>query len=244
MLKQGWHAVLTKTKQDSSTSFIGGKPCIPRGEPLPMCKVCGEPLTFFFQIAFPEGHMWAGKSLAFFYCTCACHKHDDKQQFPPAINTGATDDLFNIPDGEINPETYQTLFRAIFFDTADGVLREEYQEKVVYQRIDWKASRKKNKKTPIIIAGEAVWSANYGKERPASYEGKPMELVLQVAEYFNFEKLDDAPPEMEETYQKDNPFKSREENDYTFFFDFNRVYLWGTVEPEHPSFWLNVQNDI
>ncbi len=71
-----------------------------------------------------------------------------------------------------------------------------------------------------------------------------MELILQVAENFNFEKLEDAPPEMENTYQKDNPFKPRVENDYTFFFSFNRVHLWGTVEPEHPSFWLNVQNSI
>ena len=78
-------------------------------------------------------------------------------------------------------------------------------------------------------------------ERPISYERKNMELVLQVADYFNFEKLDDASPEMVETYEKNNPFISRKENNYTFFFEFNRVYLWGTVEKEHPSFWLNVQ---
>lgn len=244
MIKQGWHSVLTKTVQDNSTSFIGGMPFIPRQEPLPVCRICGEPLTFFFQIAFPEGHMWAGKSLAFFYCTCGRHKHDDKQQFPPAIHTGTKNDLFDIPDGEIDPETYQTLFRVVFFHTADGVLREEYKEKVAYQRIDWVSGRKKDRKTPIIIAGDAIWSAQYGKERPALYEGKKMELILQVAEKFNFEKLEDAPPEMENTYQKDNPFKPRVENDYTFFFSFNRVHLWGTVEPEHPSFWLNVQNSI
>lgn len=244
MMKQGWHSILTKIKQDNSTSYIGGKPCIPKEVPLPTCKVCGEPLTFFFQIAFPRGHMWEGKSLAFFYCTCAYHKHDDKRMFPPAIQTGAKNDLFDIPDGALSPESYQTLFRVIFFDTTDGVLREDYEEKVAYQRIDWKTSRKKDKKTPIIIGGEAIWSANYGKERPAAYEGKAMELVLQVADYFNFEKLDDAPPEMEETYQKDNPFRPRKENNYTFFFDFNRVYLWGTAEKENPSFWLNVQNNI
>ena len=45
-------------------------------------------------------------------------------------------------------------------------------------------------------------------ERPISYERKNMELVLQVADYFNFEKLDDASPEMVETYEKNNPFIS------------------------------------
>ena len=240
-MKQGWNSILTKIEQDNSNSFIGGKPCIPKDEFLPICKICGEPLTFFFQVAFPQGHMWEGKSLAFFYCTCTCHKHDDIQKFPPSIHTGTKNDLFHIPDGEIDPEIYQTLFRVIFFDTVDGVLREDYKEKVKYQKIDWKSSKKKNKKAPIIIAGEAIWSKEFGMERPISYEGKDMELVLQVADYFNFEKLDDASPEMEETYKKNNPFIPRKENNYTFFFEFNRVYLWGTVEKEHPSFWLNVQ---
>ena len=240
-MKQGCDSILTKTEQDNSTSFIGGKPYIPKDELLPICKVCGEPLTFFFQIAFPQGHMWEGKSLALFYCTCTTHKHDDMQTFPPSIHTGTANDLFNIPDGEINPETYQTLFRVIFFDTTEGVLREDYKEKVTYQRIDWKSSKKKNKKVPIIVAGEAIWSKEFGMERPASYEGKNMELVLQVADYFNFDKLYDASPEMEATYEKNNPFIPRKENSYTFFYEFNRVYLWGTAEREHPSFWLNVQ---
>ncbi len=122
------------------------------------------------------------------------------------------------------------------------MLRKDYKEKVAYQKIDWNASKKKNKKAPIIVAGEAIWSKEFGVERPISYEGKDMELVLQVADYFNFEKLDDALPEMEETYEKNNPFVPRKENNYTFFFEFNRVYLWGTVEQENPSFWLNVQS--
>lgn len=70
----------------------------------------------------------------------------------------------------------------------------------------------------------AFFSA-FGMERPISYERNNMELVLQVADYFNFEKLDDASPEIVETYEKNNPFISRKENNYTFFFEFNRVYL-------------------
>ena len=242
-MKLGWHSMLKKTRQGNATSFIGGKPCIPKDELLPVCKVCGEPLTFFFQVAFPKQHMWAGKSLAFFYCTESYHKHDANRQFPPYI-TAKESDLFNIPDGEINPEIYQTLFRVIFFNTADGVLREDYTEKVAYKKITWMLGNISRRRIPIIIAGDAIWSSQFGRERPASYEGKPMHLVLQVADNFNFEKLPDAPPEMEKTFMPDPPFKPREENDYTFFYDFNRVYLWGTAEPDHPSFWLNVQNDI
>ena len=94
-----------------------------------------------------------------------------------------------------------------------------------------------------ICGKENLWHffTAFGMEHPISYERKNMELVLQVADYFNFEKLDDASPEMQETYKKKNPFTARKENNYTFFCEFNRVYLWGTAEKEHPSFWLNVQ---
>lgn len=154
-MKQGWHSILRPGVQGSSTSFIGGKPCIPPSVPLPVCKICGEPLTFFFQVAFPEGHMWAGKSLAFFFC-----------------------------------------------------------------------------------------SATYHKERPASYGGKPMGLILQVAENFNFDKLPDAPPEMKKSYLGNGGFKERTQPNYTLFYEFNRVYLWGPEDPSDPVVYINVQNDI
>ncbi len=75
MMKQGWHSILRPGVQGYNTSFIGGKPCLPSSVSLPVCKICGEPLTFFFQVAFPEGHIWAGKSLAFFFCS-SYQKHE------------------------------------------------------------------------------------------------------------------------------------------------------------------------
>ncbi len=241
-MKRGWHSVLTKVRQeqDDSDSFIGGKPCIPLGVELPVCKICGEPLTFFFQVAFPKGHMWAGKSLAFFFCSATYHKHQAKQWFPPEL-VGADP----LDAGALAPERYQTLFKVIFFDTKNGVLREDYEEKVVYQRIDWKSGIRKNKSTPIVLSGEPIWMESFGKEYPAAYEGKKMNLVLQVAQYFNFEKYPDAPPEMKKNYTVGgDPFRPRKENDYTLFCDFNRVFLWGTEEDESPVFGINVQSDI
>lgn len=236
-----WHSILEKIKQNGSTSFIGGKPCIPPSNSLPVCKICGEPLTFFFQIAFPEEHIWAGKSLAFFYCSSAYQKHSAKEQFPPAIHASEKDN-FLIPAGDLAPERYQTLFRAIIFNTSDGVLREDYQEKVEYQEIHWKASKKKDKHIPIILGGKPIW-CKYGKETPASYDGKRMDLILQIAENFNFDKLPNASPEMEKDFMT-GEFAPRAEPDYTLFYDFNRIYLWGTSDPENPAVYLSVQNDI
>ena len=47
-----------------------------------------------------------------------------------------------------------------------------------------------------------------------------MGLLLQVAENFN------------------------EEPNYTLFFEFNRVYLWGPEDPSDPVVYINVQNDV
>ena len=244
-MKQGWHSILRPGAQGNSTSFIGGKPCLPPSVPLPVCNICGEPLTFFFQAAFPEGHIWAGKSLAFFFCSATYHKHKDKEQLPHSVPASAKND-FDIPAGELAPDTYQTMFRAIVFDTAEGVVREDYQERVAYQEIEWEPRKSKDKKTPIILGGEPIWTGikKYGKEQPASYSGKPMGLILQIAENFNFEKQSDAPPEMKKSHMGNTRFKERTQPDYTLFFEFNRIYLWGPVDPLDPVVYINVQNDV
>lgn len=242
--RKGWYSVLTKTEQwqDDSSSFIGGKPCIPANVSLPVCKICGDPLTFFFQVAFPQGHMWEGKSLAFFFCTSTYHKHDNRDWFPPSL---IAEDGADVPAEDLAPDNYQTLFRVFFFDTQDGILREDYSEKVMYQRIDWKLGKRRDKKIPIILDSEPIWMDSFQRERPKSCGGKNLQLVLQVADYFNFEKHSDAPPQMDRSYMVgEPPFHPRKENDYTLFCDFNRVFLWGTDDIEHPVFGINVQSDI
>ena len=99
--------------------------------------------------------MWAGKSLAFFFCSAAYHRHKDTEQLSRPVHADAKND-FDIPAGELAPSSYQTMFRAIVFDTADGVLREDYQERVAYQEIEWKSRRAKDKKTPIVLGGEPI----------------------------------------------------------------------------------------
>ena len=54
-------------------SFIGGKPKLPPNVDIPKCGLCGKELTFMLQVAFPQGHPWAGKSMAVFYCIEVWH---------------------------------------------------------------------------------------------------------------------------------------------------------------------------
>ncbi len=38
MAKQGWHSILRPGVRGGSTSFIGGKPCLPPSVPLPVVE--------------------------------------------------------------------------------------------------------------------------------------------------------------------------------------------------------------
>ncbi|PYE51070.1 hypothetical protein DES52_116137 [Deinococcus yavapaiensis KR-236] len=48
---------------------MGGVPHLPVGESTSTCAFCHDPMTFFFQVAFPEKHAWAGKIMTMFACT-------------------------------------------------------------------------------------------------------------------------------------------------------------------------------
>lgn len=245
-MTQGWHSILLEEgpQNPEATSFIGGKPKLPINISLPVCKDCGTPLTFFFQVAFPEGHHWAGKSLALFYCIHQYNKHTrDKILILPDVDI--EQDEFHIINHSLAPERYQTQFRAIVFDTELGVMCESYVPQIVYREITWKPSKKKDKKVPIILGGEPI-GRDRGKNgwfRPLSYDQKPMDIILQVAEYFNFPKYPDAPPEMEEDVL---PLRltPREKPDYTLWCEFNRIYLWGPIDPSDPVVYIDLDNDI
>lgn len=49
--------------------FKGGFPNIPEYLKLPNCPLCNTEMTFFFQVAFPEKHIWYEKVMAVFHCT-------------------------------------------------------------------------------------------------------------------------------------------------------------------------------
>lgn len=258
-MKQGWAAVLHEAMQNErDTSFIGGLPRIPEHMALPKCQVCGEPLTFFFQVDFPAGHIWAGKTLAMFACIHSAENHQDQviPQFPKVPQLQDCD----LPQGFLE-ENYQDIFRVLIFPTEEGVMRSDYQEQAIFRSIEWKPTKKKSKKIPILLAGEPMWLMH--KEHPATYAGKyKMHLILQMAEDFDFEHLPSAPKEHEPDYfcsfedsealisGKLDPkeikpkSKPRKTDDYTLFCSFNRIYLFGTDDLDDPKPFIIVQNNV
>lgn len=205
-----------QTKERSS--FVGGKPALPKDTQIPRCKLCDSQQTFLFQIAFPDGHAWEGKSLAVFFCTsCA----DENHLIPEMLET----DLHgaDIPEGFL--DSYQRNFRFIVFETANGVLCLDYEDRVRYKPIGLQptptSSVEKNK-----VGGSPVWLLE--DESPGSYAGSDgVCFLLQIAQDMKFDINDSAPPQMELGLMGDpEPASHR----HYQFFNGNNVYLFGVKD--------------
>lgn len=100
-------------QNESDLSFIGGQPCIPPSIEMPVCELCGAEQTFFFQVAFPEGHVWQGLSMAVFACTSCAHE----EYLIPEMLQGALPNA-DIPEGFL--DSYQRNFKIIFLIQIKG----------------------------------------------------------------------------------------------------------------------------
>jgi hypothetical protein len=65
-----------------ATNFIGGHPLLRPDDDQPSCDYCHRPLTFFLQVTPPDGHSWAGSTIALFECT-VCHDETPNEFLSP-----------------------------------------------------------------------------------------------------------------------------------------------------------------
>lgn len=178
-----------RRQTEEEDTFLGGRPKLPPDVLLPSCGICGKELAFFFQVAFPQGHKWEGKSMAVFYCVEEWHDRYCIPELPdgPSLNkVDVTADFLN---------QYQRNFRVLVFDTAKAVPVEGYQEKVAFRSMAITQEDKTDRGWDMVIGGRPVWIMGQA-ERPASVAGdkKPV-LLLQVREDLKFPILPDAPRE-------------------------------------------------
>jgi hypothetical protein len=197
--------------------FVGGKPKLPPGSAVPRCKLCGAEQTFFFQVAFPDDHAWAGLTLAVFACTsCA-----DENSLIPEMLAGALPGA-NIPKNFL--EGYQKNFRFEVFQTTAGRIANDYHERIRFRRIRFGDG---NGSSLGQIGGTPTWVLE--DESPYLYDSTtPMCFLLQVSRGINFETVDGAPRQMEIGLSGD-----QEPSPYDFYqlFIGNAVYMFGTKGP-------------
>ena len=219
-----------RRQTEEEDTFLGGKPKLPPDVSLPSCRLCGKELAFFFQVAFPQGHKWEGKSMAVFYCVEEWHDRYCIPELPdgPSLNkVDVTADFLN---------QYQRNFRVLVFDTAKAVLVEGYQEKVAFRSMAITQEDKTDSGWDMVIEGRPVWIMGQA-ERPASVAGdkKPV-LLLQVREDFKFPILPDAPREAAPFFPtKVSPFL------WYSLFARDRIYFWGGQGQEGEKVYISVQ---
>jgi hypothetical protein len=215
---------------DGFTSFVGGRPALPPDATLPHCGLCGAPQTFFFQVAFPAPHSWAGRSLAVFACTrCA----DDASLIPPMLE-GALAGA-DIPEAFL--DVVPANHRFLVFETARGRVRADYVPLVAFRSVSLRSS------APDAVAnkvgGRPTWLL--GDEAPATYARRvAMTFLLQLLPGTRFDVEPGAPAQM--TVGLDGRPTPTGEPYYELFIG-NAVYLFGTATGAPPRVYALTQVD-
>ena len=138
---------------------------------IPKCELCGNELTFMFQVAFPQGHVWAGKSLAVFYCVESWHDRYCIPELPQRI-----------VDADISEEflrNYERNIHVIVFDTPIGKMVDTYQEKIAFQILKTIPEKQTKQEWDFVMGGRPIWIMGIS-EKPNTIAGieKPA-LLLQ-----------------------------------------------------------------
>lgn len=209
-------------QEDKYLSFIGGKPLLPKHMDIPKCKLCDAEQTFFFQVAFPNGHAWSGLTISTFLCTsCADTDHIIPKMLDGPLNN--TD----IPQKFL--DKYQENFGFLVFETNLGEMRLNYSEKVRYRAIYLRPvddpSTDGNK-----LGGVPNWILE--DESPGSYMAKfNMCFLLQLEVGMQFDVLNHVLPQMEIGLRGNiEPSPNR----YYQLFNGNKVFLFGVCDQNCP----------
>jgi hypothetical protein len=214
-------------QQDSTNlSFAGGLPLMPPSIKLPTCMLCGDQQTFFFQVAFPKDHDWAGKVMAVFAGTTS----GDRDYPTPSAH--GPDNSIDIPDGHL--DNAQTNYRLIVFSALDKLeLRQDYTPVLKYTKLQLKPSKRERAKT-TRVGGTPYWHIQ--DDTPRSYMGSRFTFLMQIEYDWMFEKLDSAPRQAEYAWFPSDPnFRT---DDLYCLFSGLPLYFFGTLDLPEPKVYL------
>ena len=209
-------------------SFIGGKPKLPPDIDIPKCELCGNELTFMFQVAFPQGHVWAGKSLAVFYCVESWHDRYCIPELPQRI-----------VDADISEEflrNYERNFHVIVFDTPIGKMVDTYQEKIAFQILKTIPEKQTKQEWDFVMGGRPIWIMGISEKQNTIAGNEKPALLLQIKEDFHIPILPTAPKQA-------NPFAPGGLSLFPWYdlFVSNRIYFWGVQSNGTERIYISVQ---
>lgn len=227
MLNWNFDIVDGKEQSLEISSFIGGKPKIPIDITIPRCSLCNNELTFLFQVDFPLGHDWYGKSLAVFFCTATFHNQYCIPMFPKVSDLCGA----NITSEFL--KRYSRNFRTIVFDSEKGVVRGDYEEKVKFKTFQIRSKNEIDNEAPFSLGGTPIWIMGVD-ETPSSIDGKELTLLMQIKEDYWFDITPSAPPQatIMNRYRSDGKYE---------LFAADRIYFWGVKDMSTPLIYISVQ---
>ena len=220
----------TKLSEASCESYIGGHPRLPAEMPLPTCGLCGSIQTFFFQVAFPEDHLWRDQTISFFECT-SCY--DPEYDLAPLLNVELLPPEFKGFSWDNLPRDYphalldyiQINWKVLVFPTSKGIPREDYAVRVAFTTLKFKPALETRPSMKSRIGGEPGWAQ--GDVRPLNCDGLPMQFLMQWRSFYKFLIVPGAPPQNDLAFQIDPT--SMAEKPYYNLFDGSFIYLFGRV---------------
>lgn len=205
-------------QSELNTSFCGGKPKLPMHVALPHCKICGNAMTFFFQVKFPDSHPWASDSCAVFSCMDCV----DRNYFIPPMVSGQLRRA-SIPSGFL--DSYQQNFAVYVFSDDDAVVRNDYtKDTIQFERWEIIASIGSSAEESFV-GGKPIWLEE--DETPEVYgETTKLCFLLQIAGRFEFPTAADSPGQLT-LGRSGKPMRSQD-NFYNLFIG-NQIYFFGTL---------------
>ncbi|GIW28737.1 MAG: hypothetical protein KatS3mg070_2100 [Meiothermus sp.] len=178
----------TRPQTEADISFRGGVPRMPAELELPRCQRCGDEQTFFFQVAFPEKHLWHGWVMCVFSCSSCFDKYDPS----PRGHYTAPDVL---PDGYL--DRLETDYRIILYpaDSPTARMRTEARQLLKFEEIRFEKLRVNNRHYETKLGGKPFWIDDPRPIEEIEYMGGHFVFIGQFMEEFNFfPALEDAPP--------------------------------------------------
>jgi hypothetical protein len=155
-------------------------------------------MTFFFQIAFPQKHIWEGKVIAFFHCTSY---RDMDNYWPKTYYTRGQDNYPSIPNDFL--DTYQTNFRVYVFETTEPVVQRIEAKRILkFERLSFEKINPKAKYyNSTKVGGTPAWDLSKldGADeiyKEVTYMGAGFDFLMQVERDWSFVRLPDAPLQM------------------------------------------------
>ena len=141
----------------------------------------------------------------------------------------------DIPQGFL--ESYQRNFRFMVFDTADGVVREDYSARVAFRRLVLTAEVPEKKLGQV--GGSPTWVLD--DETPGSYRGSVgMVFLMHLMPGLRFDASPGAPRQI--GLGLDGKPRAARRDGYQLFLR-NAVYLFGTSSADVPLVYAITQVD-